>query len=85
MVSERNPPHAMKATSATEFEISEFNFKLQFVLGADGKAIEVKYPGDPERAPLKRVGPAVHHDFPVYERTEAMIPMRDGVKLHVVI
>jgi hypothetical protein len=85
IVSERNPPHVMKATSATEFEISEFHFELQFVLGADGKATAFKFPGDPDRAPLKRVGPAVHHDFPAYERTEAMIPMRDGVKLHVAI
>ena len=29
--------------------------------------------------------PPVHHLFHDYQRTEAMIPMRDGVKLHAVI
>jgi putative CocE/NonD family hydrolase len=32
-----------------------------------------------------RIGPAVHHTFHDYQRIEAMIPMRDGVKLHLVI
>ena len=27
----------------------------------------------------------VHHFFHDYQRTEAMIPMRDGIKLHTVI
>ncbi len=32
-----------------------------------------------------RTGPPVHHVFHDYQRTEVMIPMRDGVKLHAVI
>ena len=32
-----------------------------------------------------RSGRPVHHVFHDYVRTEAMIPMRDGVKLHAVI
>ena len=32
-----------------------------------------------------RTGAAVHHVFHDYHRTEVMIPMRDGVKLHAVI
>ena len=32
-----------------------------------------------------RTGPPVHHIFHDYVRTEVMIPMRDGVKLHAVI
>ena len=34
---------------------------------------------------FERSGPPVHHVFHDYVRTEAMIPMRDGVKLHAVI
>ena len=33
----------------------------------------------------KRTGDAVHHVFHDYQRSEVMIPMRDGVKLHAVI
>ena len=33
----------------------------------------------------RRTGPAVHHLFHDYQRTEVMIPMRDGVTLHTVI
>jgi hypothetical protein len=33
----------------------------------------------------QRTGPPVHHLFHDYQRTEVMIPMRDGVKLHAVI
>ena len=32
-----------------------------------------------------RVGEPVKHEFKPYVRSEAMVPMRDGVKLHVVI
>src|ERR1700733_12709364 len=34
---------------------------------------------------MERTGEAVHHPFPAYERQEATIPMRDGIKLHAVI
>jgi predicted acyl esterase len=33
----------------------------------------------------RRTGDPVHHLFHDYRRSEAMIPMRDGVKLHAVI
>ena len=33
----------------------------------------------------RRTGEPVHHVFHDYQRTEVMIPMRDGVKLHAVI
>ena len=33
----------------------------------------------------ERTGDPVHHVFHDYQRTEVMIPMRDGVKLHTVI
>ena len=34
---------------------------------------------------IARTGEPVHHVFHDYVRTEVMIPMRDGVKLHAVI
>ena len=42
---------------------------------------------DPEDAEaiFRRTGEPVHHLFHDYQRSEAMIPMRDGVKLHTVI
>ncbi len=82
---ERSAPMALKPISATEFEIPQYKVIFKFELDANGHATEVSMPSDPERAPRVRTGDAVHHDFPAYERTEAMIPMRDGVKLHVVI
>ena len=42
------------------------------------------FSSDPEAA-YQRTGPPVHHVFHDYVRTDVMIPMRDGVKLHAVI
>ena len=39
---------------------------------------------DPQ-AVYKRTGDPVHHVFHDYQRSEVMIPMRDGVKLHTII
>ena len=41
-------------------------------------------PTDPNVV-FDRTGDPVHHVFHDYQRTEVMIPMRDGVKLHAVI
>jgi len=40
---------------------------------------------DPEGSVYRRTGPPVHHLFHDYQRTEVMIPVRDGIKLHAVI
>ena len=40
---------------------------------------------DQPDAIYRRTGEPVHHLFHDYQRTEVMIPMRDGVKLHAVI
>ena len=40
---------------------------------------------DEPDAVYHRTGAAVHHAFHDYQRSEVMIPMRDGVKLHAVI
>src|SRR5208283_136571 len=40
---------------------------------------------DERNAVYRRTGEPVHHLFHYYRRSEAMIPMRDGVRLHAVI
>jgi putative CocE/NonD family hydrolase len=82
--SERRVPTELKAVSATEFAIPDSKTTLHFTLDASGHGESVVVSSDPD-AVYKRTGNAVHHVFHDYQRTEAMIPARDGVKLHVVI
>jgi putative CocE/NonD family hydrolase len=82
--SERLIPVAMKAVSAREFSLPEFRIALTFTVDSGGRGEQVVFSSDPG-AVFKRTGPAVHHVFHDYRRREAMIPMRDGVKLHAVI
>ena len=57
---------------------------LKFTLDAAGRGATVVSTNDPDVI-YKRTGEPVHHVFHDYQRSEAMIPMRDGVKLHAVI
>lgn len=82
--SERRVPTELKAVSGTEFAIPDAKATLKFTLDGAGDGASVVYSTDPD-AVYKRTGEAVHHVFHDYQRTEAMIPMRDGVKLHAVI
>jgi putative CocE/NonD family hydrolase len=82
--SERLVPAELKEVSATEFAIAGSKSTFRFKTDADGKGLSVVNSQDPVEA-FKRTGDAVHHVFHDYVRTEAMIPMRDGVKLHAVI
>ena len=82
--SERRVPTELKATSATEFEAPETKARFTFTLDSTGRAtgMVISYDG---KYTYTRIGEPVHHSFHDYQRTEAMIPMRDGVKLHTVI
>lgn len=80
----RFPPLVLKALSSAEFEIEKYKVTVKFALHAGGPAETAVFSRDPEKV-LQRVGVAQHYAFPEYTRSEAMIPMRDGVKLHVVI
>lgn len=80
----RRVPTELVSTSPTEFAVKNDRFKIRFNLDAAGKPTELVWT-DEEDEPYVLSGPAVHHVFHDYERTEAMIPMRDGVKLFVVI
>jgi uncharacterized protein len=81
--SEQRVPTELKATSATEFGIPDSKATFKFTVDAAGHGVSVLVSAEPE-AVYQRTGEAVHHIFHDYQRSEAMIPMRDGVKLHVV-
>ncbi len=82
--SERQVPTTLTQNSSTEFAIPQTRMTLKFTLDAAGHGVTV-VPSNDSEAVFKRTGDAVHHVFHDYQRTESMIPMRDGVKLHVVI
>ncbi len=82
--SERYIPVELVSLSANEFLMSQFKTIYRFTGSGSARTLGVVLPGQPEMQ-LKRTGDAVRHLFHHYERSEAMIPMRDGVKLHVVI
>ncbi len=81
--SERRVPTELKPVSAVEFGLQGQKFTLRFSLDASGNGASVSYSDVPNTL-YNRTGPAVHHLFHDYQRTEAMVPMRDGVKLHIV-
>jgi uncharacterized protein len=83
MESERRVPTELKTVSATEFGIPEVKFTFRFTLDAGGHGASFIYSDEPNTV-YHRTGEPVHHLFHDYQRTEVMIPMRDGVKLHVV-
>jgi hypothetical protein len=82
--SDRNVPDEFKTLSALEFGFPNSKKTLRFTLDASGRGDSVVQSTDPGDV-YRRTGPPVHHVFHDYQRTEAMIPMRDGVKLHAVI
>lgn len=84
MESERRVPTELKQVSATEFRLEEAKINLIFALDASGRGDSFVY-ADEKDHPFRRTGEPMHHLFHDYQRTEAMIPMRDGVKLHAVI
>jgi uncharacterized protein len=82
--SERRVPTVLTAVSATEFGIPESKDAYRFTLDAAGHGAGVANSAAPEVV-FHRTGDPVHHLFHDYQRSEAMISMRDGVKLHVVV
>jgi uncharacterized protein len=82
--SDRRVPTELKPVSSTEFSTANDKFNLRFTVDGAGQGVSVAWTDTPDDA-FKKTGPPVHHLFHDYQRTEAMIPMRDGVKLHLVI
>ncbi len=81
---ERNVPAELKPLSAMEFVLSGATNTYRFTLDDAGRGASLIHSTEPDIV-YHRTGPPVHHLFHDYQRTEAMIPMRDGVKLHTVI
>jgi hypothetical protein len=81
---ERNPPAVLKPLSAVEFVISDPKNIYRFTLDNAGRGASLVHSTEPDVV-YYRTGDAVRHVFHNYQRSEAMIPMRDGVKLHTVI
>ena len=77
-------PVELSQISDTEFAFPGPKATVRFSLDAAGQAQSLNFSTDANTV-YRRVGPAVHHVFHDYMRTDAMIPMRDGVKLHVAI
>jgi hypothetical protein len=82
--SERRVPAELKPLSAIEFGDSGSKTTYRFTLDDVGRGASLVHSSEPG-AVYRRTGPPVHHQFHDYQRSEVMIPMRDGVKLHAVI
>ena len=82
--SERSVPQELAAISATEFARPNSKLTLHFTLDASGHGASFYFSAEPANV-FRRTGEPVHHLFHDYQRSEAMIAMRDGVKLHAVI
>ena len=82
--SERGVPIALKTVTGMEFSFPGMNATVHFTLDAAGRGTSAIFSSAPDMV-FNRTGEAVHHVFHDYVRTDVMIPMRDGVKLHAVI
>ena len=77
-------PAELKPLSAVEFSLSDSKNIYRFTLDDAGHGASVELSEMPNE-PYRRTGRPVRHLFHNYLRSEVMIPMRDGVKLHAVI
>jgi len=82
--SERSVPTELRQTSATQFSIPDTKITIHFTVDESGRPDGVRFSDQPD-AVYRRTGEPVRHVFHDYQRSEVMIPMRDGVKLHAVI
>ncbi len=82
--SERFYPAELIFESATRFRFAGSKDTMQFTLDGAGHGATVVSSATPEIL-YERTGAPVRHVFHDYRRSEVMIPMRDGVKLHAVI
>ncbi len=82
--SDRFYPVELVAESGTRFRFATSKDTMLFTLDNAGRGSTVVSSGTPDIL-YRRTGDAVRHVFHDYQRTEVMIRMRDGVKLHAVI
>ena len=77
-------PMELTAISDVEFSFPGPKATARFTVDDQGRGVSLIFSTAAETV-YTRTGPAARQTFHDYQRTEAMIPMRDGVKLHVVI
>jgi uncharacterized protein len=82
--SERFYPTELSVESGTRYRLAGSHDTLLFTLDNAGRGSTLVSSATPEIL-YQRTGDAVRHIFHNYQRSEVMIPMRDGVKLHAVI
>ena len=70
--------------SAATFSVPEFDTNIVFTLDQTGRGASFVFSAQPDVV-YRRTGEPARHVFHDYVRSEEMIPMRDGVKLHAVI
>jgi putative CocE/NonD family hydrolase len=77
-------PTELIPETATRFRVAGSRSTMQFTLDSTGRGSSVVSSSSPGML-YQRTGNPVRHVFHNYQRSEVMIPMRDGVKLHAVI
>ena len=77
-------PTELVPVSGTVFGAPGIDKNIEFHLDASGAVQSIVF-SDKPNVVYRRTGEPVRHVFHDYVRSEAMIPMRDGVKLHAVI
>jgi len=82
--SERTVPTELKQASPAQFAIPDTKITIHFMMNDSGRPESVTFSDEPQ-AVYRRTGEPQHHLFHDYQRSEVMIPMRDGVKLRAVI
>jgi len=82
--SERTVPTELKPVSDDVFDIPDTKATFRFSLDAAGRGDSMTLSEETEIV-YRRTGEPVHHLFHDYQRSEVMIPMRDGVKLHAIV
>jgi putative CocE/NonD family hydrolase len=82
--SARELPTPLVPVSGAVFQVGTSRVMLQFTIDDHGRAMGLVFLSD-LGAVYQRTGDAVRHAFHDYQRSDVMIPMRDGVKLHAVI
>ena len=82
--SESNVPVALTPVADFGFAFPASKIAVRFTADDSGHGTSVVFSNAPDEV-YRRTGPPVHHVFHDYQRSETMIPMRDGVKLHLVI
>lgn len=81
---DRLVPTELTPQSATDFVLAGSSNKVHFTLDQAGRGVTLAISDEPDASYL-RTGEPIHHRFHDYRRSEVMIPMRDGVRLHAVI